>query len=92
MPNFRSAAQISRITKSALLVAMAGNLFHMAIPLSTRVLLRREDAVRQLLLPRPGRPRSDVGGEENLAKGVPRAIRPILTVEGSPRLHGYSIH
>eukprot|EP00095_Tigriopus_kingsejongensis_P007860 maker-scaffold775_size99154-snap-gene-0.19 protein:Tk07860 transcript:maker-scaffold775_size99154-snap-gene-0.19-mRNA-1 annotation:"hypothetical protein EAI_09524" len=31
---------------------------------------------------RPGRPRCDVGGEENLAKGVPRVIRPILTVEG----------
>eukprot|EP00095_Tigriopus_kingsejongensis_P011749 maker-scaffold833_size90787-snap-gene-0.12 protein:Tk11749 transcript:maker-scaffold833_size90787-snap-gene-0.12-mRNA-1 annotation:"putative uncharacterized protein" len=41
---------------------------------------------------RPGRPRKDVGGEENLAEGVPRAIRPILTVEGSPRLHGHCMH
>eukprot|EP00095_Tigriopus_kingsejongensis_P009817 maker-scaffold239_size242058-snap-gene-1.23 protein:Tk09817 transcript:maker-scaffold239_size242058-snap-gene-1.23-mRNA-1 annotation:"GH25513p" len=34
----------------------------------------------------------DVGGEENQAKGVPRRIRPILTVEGSPRLHGHCMH
>eukprot|EP00095_Tigriopus_kingsejongensis_P008073 maker-scaffold1483_size38903-snap-gene-0.10 protein:Tk08073 transcript:maker-scaffold1483_size38903-snap-gene-0.10-mRNA-1 annotation:"hypothetical protein" len=39
-----------------------------------------------------GRPRTDVGGEENLSQGVPRAIRPILTVEGSPRLHGHCMH
>eukprot|EP00095_Tigriopus_kingsejongensis_P004828 maker-scaffold1088_size63410-snap-gene-0.16 protein:Tk04828 transcript:maker-scaffold1088_size63410-snap-gene-0.16-mRNA-1 annotation:"hypothetical protein" len=35
---------------------------------------------------------NNVGGEENLAEGVPRAIRPILTVEGSPRLHGHCMH
>eukprot|EP00095_Tigriopus_kingsejongensis_P009456 snap_masked-scaffold197_size267318-processed-gene-1.12 protein:Tk09456 transcript:snap_masked-scaffold197_size267318-processed-gene-1.12-mRNA-1 annotation:"hypothetical protein DAPPUDRAFT_198799" len=39
-----------------------------------------------------GRPRSGVGGEENLAEGVPRTIWPILTVEGSPRLHGHGMH
>eukprot|EP00095_Tigriopus_kingsejongensis_P008061 maker-scaffold1289_size50518-snap-gene-0.8 protein:Tk08061 transcript:maker-scaffold1289_size50518-snap-gene-0.8-mRNA-1 annotation:"argonaute 3 protein" len=38
-----------------------------------------------------GRPRGDVGGEEKLAKGFPRAIRPILAVEGSPRLHGHGM-
>eukprot|EP00095_Tigriopus_kingsejongensis_P002294 maker-scaffold400_size182785-snap-gene-0.24 protein:Tk02294 transcript:maker-scaffold400_size182785-snap-gene-0.24-mRNA-1 annotation:"endonuclease exonuclease phosphatase family protein" len=32
----------------------------------------------------------DVGGEENLAEGVPRAIRPIVTVEGSS-LHGHGM-
>eukprot|EP00095_Tigriopus_kingsejongensis_P001255 maker-scaffold374_size191929-snap-gene-0.34 protein:Tk01255 transcript:maker-scaffold374_size191929-snap-gene-0.34-mRNA-1 annotation:"mical" len=35
---------------------------------------------------------NDVGGEENLAEDVPRAIRLILTVEGSPRLHGHCMH
>eukprot|EP00095_Tigriopus_kingsejongensis_P011681 snap_masked-scaffold59_size442576-processed-gene-3.22 protein:Tk11681 transcript:snap_masked-scaffold59_size442576-processed-gene-3.22-mRNA-1 annotation:"hypothetical protein DAPPUDRAFT_113293" len=34
----------------------------------------------------------NVGGEENLAKDVPRAIRPILIVEGLPRLHGHCMH
>eukprot|EP00095_Tigriopus_kingsejongensis_P001864 maker-scaffold565_size135592-snap-gene-0.25 protein:Tk01864 transcript:maker-scaffold565_size135592-snap-gene-0.25-mRNA-1 annotation:"hypothetical protein" len=36
--------------------------------------------------------KSDVGGEENLAEDVLQAIRPILTVEGSPRLHGHCMH
>eukprot|EP00095_Tigriopus_kingsejongensis_P008063 maker-scaffold1786_size28077-snap-gene-0.3 protein:Tk08063 transcript:maker-scaffold1786_size28077-snap-gene-0.3-mRNA-1 annotation:"PREDICTED: uncharacterized protein LOC103497257 isoform X1" len=40
----------------------------------------------------PFLPRRDVGGEENQAECVPRAIRPILSVEGSPRLHGHCMH
>eukprot|EP00095_Tigriopus_kingsejongensis_P010683 maker-scaffold261_size233860-snap-gene-1.24 protein:Tk10683 transcript:maker-scaffold261_size233860-snap-gene-1.24-mRNA-1 annotation:"pdz and lim domain protein 3" len=59
---------------------------------ATSALVQPQPVVVTNCLRQAGRPRSDVGGEENLVEGVPRAIRPILTVEGSPHLHGHCMH